>query len=134
MSENLSWDMHYKFIIAHAYKVLGLICRKFVYFILVRSNLLYCTQLWHLHLMKDILNLEKIHCLAISYILNDYSKSRPVKLKLLPLMYLFKLQDILFAVKSIKTTTNQLLLLIISNLALPTLDPVPVKSYFILPT
>ena len=42
-----------------------------------------------------------------SYILNDYTSSYRTKLKLLTLMYLFELQDILFAIKSLKTPTNQ---------------------------
>ena len=51
LSEDLSWDKHYKFIIAHAYKLLGLIRCKFIpnhspstliklYTSLVRSQLL----------------------------------------------------------------------------------------------
>jgi len=46
---------------------------------------------------------------ATKYILNDYTicyRAQLIKLKLLSLMYLFELQDILFAVKSIKTPTN----------------------------
>ena len=77
---------------------------------LVRSQLLYCTQLWRLHLIKDILSLEQIQRCATKYILNDNTicyRAQLIRLKLLPLMYLFELQDILFAVKSIKTPTNQ---------------------------
>ena len=60
--------------------------------------------------MKDILNLERIQCRATKYILNDYTscyKDRLINLRLLPLMYIFELQDILFAIKSIKSPTNQ---------------------------
>ena len=77
---------------------------------MVRSQLLYCTQIWRPHLMKDILNIERVQRRATKYILNDYTscyKTRLIKLKLLPLMYLFELQDILFAIKSIKTPTIQ---------------------------
>ena len=60
--------------------------------------------------MKDILNLERIQRRATKYILNDYTscyKDRLINLRPLPLMYVFKLQDILFANKSIKSPTNQ---------------------------
>jgi len=42
--------------------------------------------------------------------LNDYTsnyKTCLVKLKILPLMYLFELKDILFSIKSIKVPTKQ---------------------------
>ena len=111
LSENLSWDKRYKSISARAYKVLGLIRRTIasthststlvtLYISMVRSQLLYCTQLWRPHLMKDILTLEQIQRRATKYLLNDYTssyKTRLVKLRILPLMYLFELQDILFA-------------------------------------
>ena len=67
-------------------------------------------QVWRPHLMKDILNLERIQRRATKYILNDYTsgyKDRLINLRLLPLMYIFELQDILFAIKSIKSPTNQ---------------------------
>ena len=121
LSEDLSWDKHYKDITARAYKMLGLIRRTFspthspstlvrLYVLLVRSQLLYCTQVWRPHLMKDILNLERIQCRATKYILSDYIscyKDRLINLRLLPLMYIFELQDILFAIKSIKSPTDQ---------------------------
>ena len=121
LSENLSWDKHYKSISARAYKVLGLIRRTIasthststlvtLYISMVRSQLLYCTQLWRPHLMKDILTLEQIQHRATKYLLNDYTssyKTRLVKLRILPLMYLFELQDILFAIKSIKVQSKQ---------------------------
>ena len=77
---------------------------------MVQSQLLYCTQLWRPHLMKDILTLEQIQRRATKYLLNDYTssyKTRLVKLRILPLMYLFELQDILFAIKSIKVQSKQ---------------------------
>ena len=81
-----------------------------LYVSLVRSQLLYCTQVWRPHLMKDILNLERIQCYATKYILSDYTscyKDHYINLRLLPLMYIFELQDILFAIKSIKSPINQ---------------------------
>ena len=121
LSEDLSWNKHYTFIIARAYKILGLIRRTFssshhpptvlkLYISLVRSQLMYCTQLWRPYLLKDIDNIERIQRRATKFILRDYAsgyRSRLIKLKLLPLMYLFELQDILFAIKSLKTPTNQ---------------------------
>ena len=102
------------------YKILGLIRRTFsvshyslakakLYTTLVRSQLTYCTQLWRPHLMKDILNIERVQWRATKYVLNDYVsdyKTRLLKLKLLPLMYFFELQDIMFVVKSLKFPTN----------------------------
>ena len=121
LSENLSWEKHHKSLIARAYRMLGLIRRTFssnhsisvmakLYVSLVRSQLLYCTQIWRPHLMKDILIVERVQRHATKYILNDYNscyKTRLTKLRLLPLMYLFELQDILFAIKSIKTQSSQ---------------------------
>jgi len=54
--------------------------------------------------MKDILILEQIQCHATKCLLNDYTsiyKTRLFKLKILPLMYLFESQDMLFAIKSV---------------------------------
>ena len=121
LSEDLSWSKHYNFITARAYKVLGLIRRTFssshcpstglkLYVSLVRSQLFYCSQLWRPHLLKDIENIERIQRRATKFILRDYTssyKTRLLKLKLLPLMYLFELQDILFAIKSLKIPTKQ---------------------------
>ena len=110
VSNDLTWDKHYEYIIARAYKVLGLIHRTFsmshyplakakLYTTLVRSQLIYCTQLWRPHLIKDILNIERVQRRATKYILNDYVsdyKTRLLKLKLLPLMYFLEIQDIMF--------------------------------------
>jgi len=59
---------------------------------------------------RYILYFEQIQRCSTKHILNNYTsgyKERLTKLKLFPLMYLFELQDILFAVKSIKTPINQ---------------------------
>jgi len=64
---------------------------------MVWSQLLYCTQIWNPHLMKDILTLEQIQHRGTKYLLNDYTssyKTHLVKLRILPLMYLLELQDI----------------------------------------
>jgi len=60
--------------------------------------------------VKDMLLFEQIQRRSTKHILNDHTsdyKEQVSKLKLSPLMYLFELQDILFAVKSIQTPTNQ---------------------------
>ena len=60
--------------------------------------------------MRDILNIERVQRRATKYILNDYTssyKTRLILLNLLPLMYLFELHDILFAIKSLKSPTIQ---------------------------
>ena len=60
--------------------------------------------------MKDIVNLERIQRQATKHILNDYTscyKDCLLNLKLLPLMYILELQDILFAIKSLKSPTNK---------------------------
>ena len=64
LSEDLSWDKHYRSTIARAYKVLGLIRRTLLpshltstmaklYVSMVQLQLSYCTQIWHPHLMRD---------------------------------------------------------------------------------
>ena len=109
----MNWDYHYKKIIGKAYKLLGLLGRTFstdslsakkrLYISLVRSQLLYCSQVWHPCYIKDILLLERIQRRATKYILNDYKssyKSRLLCLNLEPLMYLNELNDVIFFVKS----------------------------------
>jgi len=77
-----------------------------LYISMVGSQLLYCTQVWRLHLMEDILIIEQIQCRAAKYLLNGYTssyKTHLLNLKILPLMHMFELQDLLFAIKSIKS-------------------------------
>ena len=119
VSVYMTWDKHYEYIIARAYKILGLIHRTFsvshyslakakLYTTLVCSQLTYCTQLWRPYSMKDILNIERVQWHATKYVLNDYVsdyKTRLLKLKLLPPIF-FELQDIMFIVRSLKFPTN----------------------------
>ena len=75
----------------------------------MRPKLLYCSPLWRPFLIKDILLLERVQRRATKFILGDYSmdyKSRLTNLKLLPLMYIYELTDILFAIKSFKKRTS----------------------------
>jgi len=68
LSDNLSCDKHYKSISACAYKILGLICRTInsthsastKASLYISLQLLYCTQVWRPHLMKDILIIEQV--------------------------------------------------------------------------
>ena len=107
VSDNLSWSDHYKFISSKAYSQLSLVKRCFInastsfkkllYISLVRSKITYCSQLWRPMLIKDILCIERIQQ---NIKINDYNKStykkRLISLNLLPLMYLYELNDVLF--------------------------------------
>ena len=77
---------------------------------LIRSQLSYCAQIWRPHfLLKDIQSLERIQKQATKFILNDYDsdyKSRFQTLHLLPLMYHFELNNILFFINSIKNPSR----------------------------
>ena len=120
VAQDLSWDSHYKLISGKAYKMLGLIRRSFsvscpisarrkLYNSLVRSQLLYCSQIWRPSLIKHINILERIQRRATKFILNDFHstyKSRLVTLKMLPLMYIYEINDILFFIKSYKSPTS----------------------------
>ena len=102
LCSDLSWSLHIQGITAKAYQTLGLLCRTFsqaiprqskksLYISLIRSKLIYCSQLWKPHLLKDILALENVHRHSTKFILNDFTssyKSRLTTLRLLPLMSL----------------------------------------------
>ena len=118
LSSSLNWDDHYNSNLSKAYKILGLIRRTFstnlipvkkkLYISLVRAQLLCCSQVWHPYKIKDILLLERAQRRATKYMLNDYYssyKSQLMKLKLLPLMYIFEINDILFFIKSYKSSS-----------------------------
>ena len=114
-SNNLTWTEHYDHIIVKAYNTLGLLRRTFktnnvlvkkqLYISLVQSQLLYCSQLWRTQLIKDIHRLERIQRRATKYILNNYDlsyKQRLEQLHILPLMYTYKLNDLMFLIKTLK--------------------------------
>ena len=76
-----------------------------IYISLVWSQLLYCSQVWRPCLIQDIILLERVQRRATKYILNDYTlsyRTRLLKLEMLPLMYIFELNDLLFFIKSLK--------------------------------
>jgi len=120
ISDNLSWECHYKHITSKAYRYLGLLRRAFsnchsvkakmtLYITLVRSQLTYCSQLWNPYLIKDTAALEKIQRQATKFILKDYEsnyRTRLLKLDLLPLMYTLDFYDIMFLVKALKQPSN----------------------------
>ena len=118
-SSDFSWSAHYNAISTKAYQTLGLIRRTFkincteakkqLYLALVRLQISYCSQLWRPQLIKDINVLERIQHRATKYTLNDYASSyklRLSKLHLLPLMYYYELQDVMFLVKSLKSPAD----------------------------
>ena len=100
-TSNLNSISHIEMIISWAYKILGLLRRTFhtscintkrqLYLSLVRSQLIFCSELWRPNLIKDISCLEQVQHRATKYILNDFSsdfKTCLLKLNLLPLMYI----------------------------------------------
>ena len=109
----------YNYICSNAYRSLNFIRRnissfapinvkKQLYISLVRSHLTFCSQLWRPHLIKDILTIENVQRRDTKFIHDnsmDY-KSRLITLEILPLMYWFELQDILFLVKYFKTPSD----------------------------
>lgn len=75
----------------------------------MRSQLLYCSQLWRPYLIKDIIKLERIQRRATKFILNNFSldyKSRLQSLDMLPLMYVYEINDILFCIRALKSPTS----------------------------
>ena len=102
------------------YKTLGLICHSFsssgpvlsrckLYISLVWSQVLYCSPIWRPCLIKHINMLERIQRQATKWILNDYQSSyrcRLMSLHLLPLMYIYELNDIIFFIKSHKQPSS----------------------------
>ena len=110
ISSNLSWSHHASKITSKAYKILGLLRRTFcsinnvptkkrLYISLVRSQLLYGSQIWRPLQLKDMKPIESLQRRATKYILNDYTsdyRSRLIKLQLLPLSMLLELNEICF--------------------------------------
>ena len=77
----------------------------------IRSNVTYCSQVWRPHHIKDITSLEQVQRRFTRTILPDMSldyKSWLANLKLLPLMYFYELQDLLFFVKSLQDPEDNL--------------------------
>ena len=118
ITQNLTWESQYKLISGKTYKILGLICRSFsgngpvetrkkLYISLVRSQILHCSQVWRPYLIRNII--ERIQRRATKWILNDYQssyRSRLVTLHLLPLMYVYEMNDTMFFIKSYKQQSS----------------------------
>ena len=116
VSDDLRWNDHYSTIIAKAYKSMYYIRRSTsnshsthtklsLYKSLVRPKLLYCSQVWRPHLMKDIRLFESVKRRATKFILQDYHssyKDRLITLHLLPLSSWFEYLDITFLLKCLQ--------------------------------
>ena len=108
LSSNLSWKDHYTSLLSKAYRTLGLLRRTFssnlniyakksLYISLIRSQLLYCSQLWHPYLLQNIATLEQLQRRSTKFILSDYQsdyKSHLIKLNMLPLMYYYDIRSV----------------------------------------
>ena len=87
VSVDLNWRPHYQLITSRAYKMLGLLCRVFsssvavpakwsLYTSLVRSQLLYCSEIWHPYLLVDVKAIELVQRKSNKvYIVNDTSRN-----------------------------------------------------------
>ena len=129
-------------IISQAYKKLGLLRRtlcssnsvntkKILYISLVRSQLVYCSQIWRPFQVKEIKLLEDVQCRATKFILNDYTssyKSRLLKLKLLPLSMIYELKDVCFFVKSFQQTSTSFNIMDFVAFSPTTQDLAPIVS------
>ena len=76
-----------------------------LYFSLVQSKFMYCSQLWRPRLIKDITCLERVQRRATKFVLNDFTsnyKSRLTSLNLFPLTYWLEIQNLMFLIKCIK--------------------------------
>ena len=83
--------------------------KRLLYLTLIRSKLTYCSQVWRLFMLKDILLLERVQRRATKFVLNDYQtdyKTRLTSLKLLPLMMVYEMLDITFFIMSLNNPTK----------------------------
>jgi hypothetical protein len=72
----------------------------------IHSKMSYCSQLWRPYLIKDIVTLKNVQRHATKSILNNYTsnyKDRLITLNLLPLMYWYALQSIIFLIKCLQS-------------------------------
>ena len=82
---------------------------SWLYISLVQSQVLYCSPIWRPCLIKNINMLERIQRQATKWILNDYQltyRCRLMSLHLLPLMYIYELNDVIFFIKSHKQPSS----------------------------
>ena len=78
-------------------------CRRKEKTLSIPNKMMYCLQIWHPFLIKDILHLERVQRRASKYILSDFTssyKARLLKINLLPIMYILELNELIFFIKS----------------------------------
>ena len=76
-----------------------------LYLTSVVTVIILFSQLWRPQLIKDIHGLERIQRRATKYIPNNYDlsyKQRLEQLHILPLMYTYELNDLMFLIKTLK--------------------------------
>ena len=118
MSSDLGWSNHIDSICRRAYTSLGLlkwhICttsiaaKKLLYTSLIRAQLTFCFQIWRPQLIKDIIRVELVQRRVTKFIVSESGlsyKDRLVSLNMLPLMMVYEIYDITFALKSL-TSAN----------------------------
>ena len=103
VDSNLTFSEHYVKICAKAYRMFSFIRRQIftnhtplnlkrsLYLTIVRSNLTYCSQVWHPRLIKDIKSLEQVQRRVTRYIISDQTldyKTWLASLSILPFMYI----------------------------------------------
>ena len=125
ITSNLSFTSHINNILSKAYKVLGMVRRavsssrnialkRALYLTLIRSQVIYCCQIWRPYLIRESRVLERLQRRATKFILDDYEmgyKQRLVKIHILPLTLWMELQDILLFLTLLKNPPDNFNLL-----------------------
>ena len=107
--QNLFFTPHLNNIISKAYKDLGMVrtivcfmssmrLKRTLYLTLIRSQVIYCCQIWCPYLIGESWVLERLSRRATKFILDDYQmgyKQIVVSIHMLPLTLWMELQDIL---------------------------------------
>ena len=113
LSSNLSWSSHYDLLLKRAYRILNLIRRTFynVNCVQTKKVLYLCVLIFNIILLCGtptlsgtllVLRSYSVEQLNIFCVTSSDYKSRLIRLKILPLMMTFELQDVLFFIKSFK--------------------------------
>jgi len=84
---NLEWSPHQDYVLTKAClihrtfsKSISSSIKSKLYISLVRSQFMYCSPVWHPHLMKDITKIERLQRRATKYILQDYNSDYKTRL------------------------------------------------------
>ena len=118
MSSDLSWSSHISSITTQAYKKLGLLHRsscsggsistkKMLYLSLFQSQPVHCSQVWRPSLLKEIKTIQRCET---KFILNNYVsdyRTRLLKLHILPLLILHKLNVMFFFFVFVSNPSNK---------------------------